>query len=102
MADIKELKRKADILSVLERVGARTGYPGQAWVEEIYVYCPFCEDRDSSKPAGRANIVKQLYHCFNCGFGGDSITLAKQYTGGDFRQAVAWLEDEFGVEDEPR
>ncbi len=101
MIDTKKLKQEVDILQVLEYIGARFG-GGAVWEDELGVFCPFCEDRDSRRAAGRANIIKQLYHCFNCDVGGDVITLVKVYQSCDFDTAVQWLIDTFGVGDVSR
>ena len=108
---VQELKKRIDILDVLEESGARFEMwqvygknPG--WDDEVCVFCPFCEDRDSRKPAGRANILKQLYFCFNCGAGGDVISVAQRHLTSEeglappFSTVVSWLQETFGVEDE--
>lgn len=75
-------KDSVDILDVLVKAGARIGNANARhgwWDDEVSVFCPFCEDFASRRPAGRANTTKQLYHCWACGFGGDVITIARKY-----------------------
>jgi len=95
-------KNSVDILDVLVKIGGRVGYArGHGWWDdEVPVWCPFCEDQSSRKPAGRANTTKQVYHCWACGFGGDVITIAKKHLGfagpgsHAYSAAVKWLEEE--------
>lgn len=73
---------ETDILKVLDFFGARYSEWG-SWIsynDEIEVYCPFCEDKDSRKPAGRVNVLKNVYFCFACGAGGSPRTLLDRYT----------------------
>lgn len=96
---IDDFKAQFDILEVLQKVGARMGRTKELgwWAEEVALYCPFCSDLNSAKPAGRANTGKQVYHCWSCGFGGDVINIAKEYLGADFNAAVRWLAATFEV-----
>jgi DNA primase len=94
----KDLKKEVDILDVLEYIGGRI--PGsqlkKGWDEEVEVFCPFCADLSSHKPAGRANVLKQLYHCWACGEGGDIFNLALRFLNTrDFPTAAQWIEDHF-------
>jgi DNA primase len=96
----QEIKDKVGILEALEFVGARFGWQRlRAYNDEVPVFCPFCEDRDSHNPAGRANVVKDLYHCWNCGFGGDQISVVqKELNGLSFSETLGVIEREL-VED---
>lgn len=90
-------KARVDILEVLVKVGARVHSSRKHgwWDDEVAVFCPFCEDASSRKPAGRANTTKQVYHCWACGFGGDAVSIARKYLDDcDFATAVKWLEAE--------
>ena len=74
------------ITEVLDLFGARWGSNdqfGYSWGDEIEVFCPFCEDRESRKPAGRVNVLKNVYFCFSCGAGGSPRMLLDLYT--DFK-----------------
>jgi len=108
VSDLKELKLRIDILEVLRTVGARMTMDDH-WSDEVKVWCPFCDDAGSRKPAASANIMKGLYHCYACGFGGSVIDIAIKYLDekevgpGDvdvfghytvgIAGAVAWLEE---------
>jgi hypothetical protein len=69
-----------DILEVLEFFGAT--FPEGVFVigEEVEYYCPFCADATSHRPAGRANVLKNVCHCFACGVGGSPRTLLDKQT----------------------
>lgn len=94
-----EVKKAVDILDVLDWFGARFDVKDvlQNGFEEIPVFCPFCEDRDSRKPAGSVNMLKQVYHCWVCGAGGDVISLAEKHIGfSTFQKKLEWLMESFG------
>ncbi len=114
MSDTKALKARIDILDVLKKFGAKMRI-GAAWDDEVAVFCPFCEDGQSHKPAARANNLKGLYYCYHCGFGGDIISLVQRhlddqkgestdlwgsYTS-SFEDTLAWLEENFPDEESP-
>jgi DNA primase len=97
----EEVKKEVDIITVLEYLGAMIEANDAYYIDplaDVSVYCPFCEDRDSKKPAGRVNGMKQLYYCFSCGAGGDAIALIQDYGGMDlkFPELLEWMMDEFG------
>ena len=91
---IADVKARADILTVLEELGAKVA-PEGGWDEEVRVFCPFCVDLNSKKPAGRANSLRGLYFCFACGTGGDVIKLVMIGKGLDFTAALHWLDAKF-------
>lgn len=72
--------KTVDILEVLDFFGVRYVKWGWTYSDEIEVFCPFCEDKDSRRPAGRVNVLKNVYFCFNCGAGGSPRTLVDNYT----------------------
>ena len=105
MADLKELKRRIDIVEVLKEIGARVQLD-DSWDDEVKVWCPFCADAASTKPAGSANVMKGLYYCYQCAFGGSVIDIALQYAEAQepvddvfgsyspsIAKAVEWLEE---------
>ena len=47
--------------------------------------CPFHDDHD---PSLSINVEKQIYHCFVCGHGGNSIRFVQEYTHCSFMEAV--------------
>jgi hypothetical protein len=99
---LAELKARIDILEVLEKIGARTKFQ-EAWDDEVAVWCPFCDDAGSKKPAARANPIKGLYFCYKCSLGGSVIDIAIAHlrSGSDplwgeyssIDRAVEWLNE---------
>lgn len=60
--------------------------------EKGFVCCPFHAEKTASMI-----LHDTYYHCFGCGAGGDVITLAKNYFGLSFHEAVKKLNEDFGV-----
>lgn len=105
MSDLKELKRRIDIVDILKKIGARTRITDD-WADEVQVWCPFCDDSVSHKPAASANMMKGLYFCYSCGFGGSIIDIAVRHLQDNASEdtvfgsystgisgAVEWLEE---------
>lgn len=62
---------------------------------EYMCRCLFHEDR---KPSMSVNAAKGVYHCFSCGAGGNLFKFVAEMEGLSFREAVAFLADEAGIE----
>lgn len=107
MSDLRALKERIDITEVLKKIGARIQMADR-WDDEVKVWCPFCDDAGSHKPAASANLMEGLYYCYKCGFGGSVIDVAMKHLeqqsqrtvadplwgnyGFTVSDAVAWLE----------
>ncbi len=95
---IAEVKSVANILNVVERYVAlkKTGknYKG---------CCPFHSEKT---PSFVVSPDKQMYHCFGCHAGGDSIKFMMEYHKLTYVEAIQQLADEYGVvletEDSPK
>lgn len=86
--DINQIKDKANIIDVVSRhvqlkKAGRT-YKG---------LCPFHKEKS---PSFTVDPVKQLYHCFGCGEGGDIISFIMKTEGLDFNEAVESLAQTVG------
>jgi DNA primase len=57
--------------------------------------CPFHEERT---PSFSINPVKKAYYCFGCQAGGDAFRFVQETEGLDFKGALEFLADRFGVE----
>jgi transcription elongation factor Elf1 len=75
---LRDLKLRINILDVLEKIGARTILDDR-WSDDVKVYCPFCDDATSTKPAARANVMRGWYRCYACGVWGSVIDLALEH-----------------------
>ncbi len=62
---------------------------------EFVCVCPFHDDH---KPSMFVVPAKQIYHCFSCGAGGNSLDFAINYFKMDFREALKFLADRAGLE----
>jgi DNA primase len=57
--------------------------------------CPFHDERT---PSFSVNAEHRLYHCFGCGASGDAIGFVQATEGLDFKEALEYLADRYGVE----
>jgi DNA primase len=82
-----------DRVDMIELVRARTELQrsGGQWRGR----CPFHDERT---PSFWVDPAKKLYHCHGCGVGGDAITFVRESYALDFKEAVEWLAERFGVE----
>ncbi|MCC5828235.1 MAG: toprim domain-containing protein, partial [Phycisphaeraceae bacterium] len=62
---------------------------------EFVGLCPFHDDRT---PSMYVVPDKQIFHCFSCGAGGDSITFTMRHLRMSFPEALRFLADRAGVE----
>lgn len=100
MTELDRLKQRVDVLEVLERIGVE--FEDNFWHamdDEFPFFCPFCDDAGSRKPAGRANTLKNLWHCWSCGRGGTVIDAVMYAFDLKAAQAVEWLLHKFPDEE---
>lgn len=95
--DVKALKDRIGVMSVLTELGAEPAWDGD-W-DNLKFFCPFCDDIGSTKPAGSADDLKGLWHCWSCLRGGDIITAVREGKGLGFNEAVQWLVETFPDEE---
>lgn len=84
---------KPPIGDVLTYYGA-THIPGVSGQRSMR--CPF--HGDDRTPSASIHFENDLFHCFTCGIGGDSIGLIMQREGLSFGDAVEFAERVFGGE----
>ena len=88
-ADVKEIKARLDIISIISRYVTLTksgaGFKGK---------CPFHKD---DTPSMTVSAEKGLWHCFGCGEGGDVIGFVMQIERLTFIEAVRRLAEEVGM-----
>jgi DNA primase len=57
--------------------------------------CPFHDERT---PSFGINPAEKVYHCFGCGAGGDAFRFVMEREGLQFKEALEFLADRYGVE----
>lgn len=86
---IETLKNRLDIVDVvgryleLKKAGAN-----------FKANCPF---HDENSPSFVVSPSKQIYHCFGCGAGGDSIKFVMEYENLNYPEAIEKLASEYNV-----
>jgi DNA primase len=84
---IEDLKNRLDVVDVvggyieLKKAGANFKAP-----------CPF---HDEKSPSFVISPQKQIYHCFGCGAGGDSIKFVMEYEKLSYPEAIEKLADQY-------
>ena len=87
---IETLKNRLDIIDVvgryleLKKAGAN-----------FKCNCPF---HDENSPSFVVSPSKQIYHCFGCGAGGDSIKFVMEYENLNYPEAIEKLASEYNVQ----
>ena len=56
--------------------------------------CPFHDERT---PSFSVNADEKLYYCFGCGEGGDAFKFVQLTEGLDFKGALEYLADRYGL-----
>ncbi len=60
-------------------------------------YMGLCPFHGEKSPSFSVSPSKQFYHCFGCGVSGDAIKFLTEHTGASFREAVADLAGQVGL-----
>ena len=85
----QEVIDQAKAVDILEIAGRLLGEPvQQLGSQEFLTTCPGHEDES---PSLNLNPHKNLWYCFVCNQGGDSIALVITALACNFREAVSWL-----------
>jgi len=83
-----------DAVDMVDLVGVRVALrkAGSTRYEGL---CPFHEERS---PSFGIDISKKVFHCFGCGVGGDCFRYVQDLEGLDFKGAIEFLAQRYGVE----
>src|ERR671937_1597164 len=87
------IDRLKDAVDMVELVGARTDLRRVG--TRFTGLCPFHDERT---PSFSVNAEHKLYYCFGCEAKGDSIGFVQETEALDFREAVEFLAERYGVE----
>ena len=87
---VEEVRMKSDIVDVI------SGYVKlQKKGSRYFGLCPFHNEKSPSFSVSPDN---QMYYCFGCGAGGNTITFLMEYESYSFPEALKILADRVGVE----
>jgi len=86
---VRAIHAGVDIFSVFERMGVRVERP-----ETQQMKCPFHRDHS---PSARVYAEQNVLYCFTCQKRWDVIQCVCDHFHLSFTDAVAWLEQEFGL-----
>ena len=87
------IERLRDAVDMADLVGSKTDLRRVG--SRLTGLCPFHDERT---PSFSVNAQDKLFYCFGCHAKGDSIGFVEQTEGLDFREAVEFLADRYGVE----
>ncbi len=86
--------RVRDAVDMVDLVGTRVELR-RAGVNRFEGLCPFHDERT---PSFGINPAEKLYYCFGCGEGGDAFKFVQQTEGVDFKGALEYLADRYGIQ----
>ncbi len=86
--------RVRDAVDMVDLVSSRTELR-RSGPRSFMGICPFHEERS---PSLSVEPVEKLFHCFGCGASGDAFTFVMETEGVDFKGAIEFLADRYGVE----
>lgn len=103
MLDVEILLQKADIGSVLSRLGIEYERRQSKRGYELYFCCP-TNSHQSDPLKKRCSIAdtgrfRGMFNCWACDFRGNLIHLIKFITNWDFKQTLKFLEQDYGSAD---
>src|SRR3954467_13118811 len=93
--DSKE--RVRDAVDMVDLVGTRTELR-RAGVKRYEGLCPFHDERT---PSFGIDPAQKLFYCFGCSEGGDAFKFVQLTEGLDFKGALEYLADRYGIALEP-
>ncbi|MCA1810244.1 MAG: DNA primase, partial [Lentisphaerae bacterium] len=86
---LEEIRARSDIVAVIE-----TFFPLQHHGQTLKALCPFHQEKT---PSFTVHPLKQIFHCFGCGKGGDVFRFIMEHEKMDFYSAVKMLAERAGV-----
>lgn len=85
-----EILKQIPILNIADRLGIR-----------VRKNKAMCFRGHDTVPSLSFSPQKNLWHCFGCDLGGNNIALVKAYYGYTFKEAAAWLSEQFNLSSKP-
>ncbi len=92
-ADNNDVERVKDATDIVRLIGEHVALKPKG--REFVGLCPFHNDKNPSM-----NVIpaKQIFHCFVCGTGGDSLSFVQKFHKMEFREALEYLAERAGME----
>lgn len=87
---IEEIKEKSDIVDIVSSYVTLSKRTGQ----NLFGLCPFHHEKT---PSFSVAPLKQIYHCFGCGKGGDVVNFIMNIEHMNYPEALRFLADRCGV-----
>lgn len=89
----EQLKAVVSIKDILDHYGLTSGLKQKG--NELIGLCPFHEE---TKASFRANLQKNVFHCFGCKAKGNILGFVALKEGVDIREAALMVQDWFGIQ----
>ena len=87
---IDEVQQRNDIAEVIMECGVPLKLVGKNYK----ACCPF---HDEKTPSFTVSSEKQMFYCFGCQMGGNTITFLQKYENKPFIESIEWLANRVGV-----
>ena len=81
-------------VDIVDVIGSRLELKA-AGAGRLKALCPFHREKT---PSFTVNRVRQMFHCFGCGKGGDALGFLMEHDGLSFQEALQYLADRGGVQ----
>jgi DNA primase len=89
--DLKD--RVLEAVDIVDVIGRRVALARKG--KDYYGLCPFHADKN---PSMAVSPTKQIFKCWSCGVGGDAIAFIQRLDRVEFREALATLARDVGIE----
>ncbi len=86
----EDIRAQNDIVEVISECGVLLKPAGK----EYKALCPF---HDEKTPSFTVSPDKQMFYCFGCNTGGNTISFLQKHEGKSFRESVEWLAERAGI-----
>jgi len=93
--DFKEIKENVSMEEILDHYGLLEGLKRRK--DELIGFCPIHDEKHYNKNSFCVSTVKNNWHCFSCGAGGNVLDFVAVMENVDIRQAGLLIQKRFGV-----
>ena len=93
--DFKEIKENVSMEEILDHYGLLKGLKRRK--DELIGFCPIHDEKHYNKNSFCVSTVKNNWHCFSCGAGGNVLDFVAAMENVDIRQAGLLIQKRFGV-----